>query len=236
MQYLRNLIACSVLAALACGAHAAERSSTEAPAPSPKPMALPPSAQANVQSPSAISMPNSTDAVGVSPPLPPLPPSSASLSNRMVYVPPQPLPPSPCPADLGWEGRACVSRECPTGSRFKQGAGCVACLGECYPDPERSERAESGPWRDDPAQFERHTADERLSRVVLSSCKADGGPTGAGIALVTFRPSGDVGHVSLDAPFERTAVGNCIAKKLGEVRVPPFGGTSVRVSTVFSVQ
>ena len=224
MPYRRYLIACSVLTALGCGARAAERSPMEAPTPSPSKPA-----------PSGTPMPTLTGAVALSPPLLPLPPSSASLNDRSVYVPPQTAPPSPCLAGRGWDGRACVSRECPTGSRFKQGAGCVQCFGECYPDPERSERVESEPWRDDPAQFDRRTADERLSRVVLSSCNAAGGPAGAGIALVTFRPSGEVGHVALDAPFERTAVGDCIAKKFGEVRVPAFGGTSVRVSRVFSI-
>lgn len=208
MRRLGHGIVCFGLAAMACGARRAPLAADS----QEEPRHLAPAG-------SPSSLPN----------LPP--PSNAA---RRVDMPlRRSEPPSPCTRGLGWDGWACVPSTCPVESRFKSGSGCVPCIGEC--EAERSERRYEWPWRDDPGVFDPEAARVRLSTVSMASCSRSEGPSGRGLARVTFRASGLVGAVALDAPFNGTDVGDCVGRKLANVRVPSFGGTSASVSVVVSV-
>lgn len=165
-------------------------------------------------------------------PLAPLPVSSLRVAPTK-YVIRTPEPSSRCPAETGWDGRACVNKTCDAWSIFRKGWGCVPCLGECVPNAEWDERA---PWSDSPTPFDRQAAWAALSRVVLSGCKRSGDPTGRGIAEVTFLPSGAVHDVVVDAEgFAGTPAGACIEASFKSVRVPKFGGSPVTVSKPFTL-
>lgn len=170
--------------------------------------------------------------IAIQVPLPPLPASSLTTASTR-YVPPLPAPPSPCPRDMGWDGHACVTMTCIAGSIFRTGSGCVTCVDECDPNPWWPERA---PWGNNPAPFNRDAVSEALSKVVLSGCKRTDGPTGTGIAEITFLPSGSVFRIVIDGQgYAGTAVSQCVEQKIRSMRVPEFGGFPVTVAKPFAV-
>lgn len=168
--------------------------------------------------------------------LPPLPPPSATSRSQLTPPPNQPAP--ACPPGKGWDGLACVEKLCADGSRFEIGRGCVDCsFLWCGPNPERRPSWSDDRGTDNPTQFNRSAAREALGNVVLSACKQNGGPVGTGHATVTFHPSGNVSHVELNGgPFKGTLVGACILAQLETARVPPFGGSAVKVGKSFSLR
>lgn len=171
-------------------------------------------------------------ALGGDPTLPPLP--AASVTTFTKYVPPLASPPSPCPAETGWDGHACVATTCSGGRTFKRGAGCISCLDECGENPEWGERR---PWSNDPTPFDRSAASDGLARADLSSCRRSDGPTGFGHVTVSFLPTGVVDRVVIDGPpFDGTPVGECIIKAFKNVRVPRYGGGLVTVGKSFTLR
>lgn len=87
------------------------------------------------------------------------------------------------------------------------------------------------------APFDRVAAAAALGRVDVQSCKAAGGPTGAGRARITFGPDGRAQSAVLDqGAYTGTAVGRCIEGKYRSATVPPFSGTPVSVGKSFVVR
>lgn len=166
-------------------------------------------------------------ALGATPGLPPLPAPSVAVTTT-PYVLATPEPPTPCPPETGWDGKACASTNCPGRATFVKGSGCMRCFGECGPRPEWAERR---PWGNSATPFDHDAASAALAAVDISNCKRSGGPTGVGFAEVTFVPTGEVDHVVADGKgFTGTAVADCIEKRFKTVRVPGFGGGPVTVS------
>lgn len=86
------------------------------------------------------------------------------------------------------------------------------------------------------APFDRGAAAAALAGVNPAACKKPDGPTGSGHVTVTFEPSGSVSSAVVDSgPYPGTPVGGCIAGKYRGARVPPFGGSSVKVGKSFSL-
>lgn len=93
------------------------------------------------------------------------------------------------------------------------------------------------PPADERAPLNRASALTALSSAAssASSCRREGGPSGAGSASVTFSPDGPVSSVTLSAPFAGTAVGACVQGLFRSARVPAFSGSSVTLSKSFRV-
>jgi hypothetical protein len=70
----------------------------------------------------------------------------------------------------------------------------------------------------------------------LGRCRKEGGPTGAGKAIVTFAPSGRVTSANVTGAFAGTSVGGCVASVFRNAKVPAFSGSPVTVSKSFSIQ
>jgi hypothetical protein len=87
----------------------------------------------------------------------------------------------------------------------------------------------------DAPAFDRVAAGRALG-VSVASCQRDGGPAGAGRARVTFQPTGDVSAVELDAPFDATPVGACVARRYRAAKVPAFAGAAVSVRKSFTLE
>jgi serine/threonine protein kinase len=68
-----------------------------------------------------------------------------------------------------------------------------------------------------------------------SGCKASGGPSGAGRAMVTFSPAGPATNVSVPPPFAGTSVGTCIVTAFRSARVPAFTGSPVTLPQSFRI-
>lgn len=86
------------------------------------------------------------------------------------------------------------------------------------------------------APFDRGAAAASLGSINVASCKKPDGPTGSGHVNVTFEPSGSVSSAVVDSgPYPGTPVGGCIAGKFRGARVPPFGGSPVKVGKSFTL-
>lgn len=178
--------------------------------------------------------PEAASATG-GPLLPSLPPpsntSSSSLGSLRLRVP---SPSSPCSPGMGWDGLECVALSCAKGMAFKNGSGCLVCIGDC---PDFPEWAERHPWSASLDPFDATGARQSVSNVDLSDCRAGVDPPGFSHALVAFVPTGAVGHVAIDGPrFAGTAAGQCVVEKLMGVRVKPFGGGVVFVGQSFTLR
>jgi hypothetical protein len=68
-----------------------------------------------------------------------------------------------------------------------------------------------------------------------TNCKRADGPTGAGMASITFSADGPVKSVSISAPFAGTAVGQCISSAFRSAHVPPFSGSSLTLPRGFQI-
>jgi serine/threonine-protein kinase len=86
------------------------------------------------------------------------------------------------------------------------------------------------------------TFDESGARAMLRSaatgaanCGDSDGPSGSGVARVTFSTSGNVANVYVSPPFSGTAVGACVSRKLVGVVVDPFTGPPHAVNVQFNV-
>jgi hypothetical protein len=84
--------------------------------------------------------------------------------------------------------------------------------------------------------FDRDAAVAALSSVDVQACKRAKGPTGGGHVVVTFGSSGTATTAAVDkAPYVGTAVGQCIAKKYKQAKVPAFQGVPVTVGKTFKI-
>ena len=103
---------------------------------------------------------------------------------------------------------------------------------ELQPPPE-----EKPPPPDQRAPLNRASALTALSKAAsaATSCKRDGGPSGAGTASVTFSPEGPVASVNVSAPFAGTPVGSCLQTVFRSAHVPAFSGSSVTLSKSFRI-
>lgn len=99
------------------------------------------------------------------------------------------------------------------------------------PAPAPTTAAPAGPAIDQPA------AVRQLTRIAESAktCAVDGGPTGPGVASVTFAASGYAESASVSAPYAGTEVGKCIEARLMTTRVPPFAGAAVQINKNFFI-
>jgi hypothetical protein len=100
----------------------------------------------------------------------------------------------------------------------------------------KKEESTPAPATDQP--FNRGAAVAAMSAAASAAagCKKPGGPTGSGKVSITFAPTGRVTAATVDtAPFAGTAVGGCVAGVFRRAKVPPFTGSSIRVSKSFTI-
>jgi hypothetical protein len=86
--------------------------------------------------------------------------------------------------------------------------------------------------------FDRAAAAASLAAIAaeVTSCKAEGGPSGEGHAIVIFSPNGSVASARVDGrPFAGTAIGGCVTRMFRAARVPPFTGQDVPIRKRFVV-
>lgn len=85
--------------------------------------------------------------------------------------------------------------------------------------------------------FDRTAAAEAMRSAAESAqnCKTAAGPTGSGVATITFAPSGRVTSASVTGDFAGSTVGGCVAKLFRAARITPFTGDAVTVTKRFSV-
>jgi hypothetical protein len=114
-----------------------------------------------------------------------------------------------------------------------------ACSGSCGSTaaeptaPARVGIAQSGVT----GPFDAAVAHEAIAPVDVSSCEAKGAPVGYGHARVTFRPSGIVSRVAIDAPIgmSQEAVA-CLGDRLGRATVPNFQGGEITMGTGYRLK
>ena len=71
----------------------------------------------------------------------------------------------------------------------------------------------------------------------LKSCRHAGDPAGLATVMVTFEPAGRVASASVTTPgYAGTRTGECIARRLGELRIPEYSGASVTVKRSVTVR
>jgi hypothetical protein len=89
----------------------------------------------------------------------------------------------------------------------------------------------------DPNAFDPVMARTKLDYAngVLAICKKPDGPSGKGNARVTFAANGSPSVVSIDPPFENTAVGTCVRGQLMRVKTSPFQGAPQTIPYTFTV-
>jgi len=75
----------------------------------------------------------------------------------------------------------------------------------------------------------------RLAASFAEDCNAVEGPRGTGNADVVFGGDGHVASVTLSAPFQGTAVGECVANKFRRVVLPAFEHGPKKTSKSFQV-
>jgi hypothetical protein len=86
-------------------------------------------------------------------------------------------------------------------------------------------------------RFDVTAAHAELDAIDPSECWPPGAVQGYGKARITFAPAGTVQLVELTNPVHGAPPdGACIAQKYGSAAVPPFGGSSVAVTTTFYVR
>lgn len=166
-----------------------------------------------------------------------------------------------CPAGSSWDGARCAGHlvaDCPAGTRFVEGAGCVAELafdappapapGPASPPAAPGRPRVLDPWRSGPTQaavtppvqpppaqntareFDRAAAATALA-AASSAAKACTGVSGVGRVRVVFAPTGKVSSSVVDSPpFGGTPQGDCIAGVFRQAAVPPFDGSPVAVA------
>jgi hypothetical protein len=151
-----------------------------------------------------------------------------STGDSGLQATPTQAPPEPralCSPPSAWDGKACVPDPCPLAQRVQPDGMPLLNLGPCIPE-------HAGNPADPP--FNRSVAADSLSKVSLTPCVRQNGPTGGGHALITFLPTGEVGDVVIDQPpFAGTLVGRCIAARFRDARVPSFRGTPVSLGRSF---
>jgi hypothetical protein len=98
--------------------------------------------------------------------------------------------------------------------------------------------ATSRPWvREHVTRFDVAEAMARLAEIAGQApiCKG-AGPAGEGRVTIVFAPSGEPQSVTLSgAPFEGTAVGDCVVGLFNRARVPPFDGDPFAVTKAFAI-
>lgn len=85
--------------------------------------------------------------------------------------------------------------------------------------------------------IDQQAAVRQLTRIAESAktCAGDGGPTGPGVASVTFAATGFAESATVSPPYADTAVGKCIETRLMTTRVPPFSGAAVQINKNFFI-
>jgi hypothetical protein len=110
---------------------------------------------------------------------------------------------------------------------------------EPAPRPVVAFNTQAPPRREAPARGFNKEAAVAAATVAASfaaECKQEDGPRGEGTVHMTFDPSGRVSRVSVDAPYEGTAVGQCVIGRFHRVTVPAFEGEPVKVRKTFLVE
>jgi len=75
-----------------------------------------------------------------------------------------------------------------------------------------------------------------IESVDVATCWEPGSTHGAGTARVTFKPSGDVGMIEIQNPVEGArADTDCLTRRYGSLRLPPFVGNPIAVSGMMVV-
>jgi hypothetical protein len=85
--------------------------------------------------------------------------------------------------------------------------------------------------------FDVAEAKARLAEIAGDApfCKGDG-PGGQGRVTIVFAPTGEPQSVTISgAPFEGTAVGDCVVGLFKRARVPPFDGDPLTVTKAFAI-
>lgn len=167
----------------------------------------------------------------------PVPPTTTKPEGQAVTGAATEQAPEQCLPGKTWDGVACGDG-CPAGLHF-DGANCVhsdgmPCFTGCgaeYGLAGPDAAAGDGP----PASA--YGAASTIAKLDLSICKMAGGPVGVGHAIVTFANTGAVRAVRIGrAPFAGTGVARCVAAQLELIRVAPFRGPDVDVSSAFAVR
>jgi hypothetical protein len=97
-------------------------------------------------------------------------------------------------------------------------------LASAQPPPPAPTPFPNGPVPD--GEFDAEGAAAAFSNVDFSECGKPTGPIGKGHFTVVFEPDGSVSSAVLDGgPYrEGTPIGDCLIRKLREVRIRPFAG------------
>ncbi len=105
------------------------------------------------------------------------------------------------------------------------------------PKPSATPSAKPSAAPVDPNAFDPVMARTKLDYAngVLAICKKPDGPSGKGNARVTFAANGSPSVVSIDPPFENTAVGTCVRGQLMRAKTSPFQGTPQTIPYTFTV-
>jgi hypothetical protein len=149
-----------------------------------------------------------------------------------------------CPTGATWDGKQCVRKnvvtevQCPGGATW-DGSKCLATATATTQNPATPAVAAPsigtiGTTADAP--FDRRAAGEALASISIQSCKKPDGSAGSGHVTLTFDNDGSVRSAVVDQPpFAGTPVGGCIAAKFRAARVPPFGGSLVKIGKSFAL-
>jgi hypothetical protein len=104
---------------------------------------------------------------------------------------------------------------------------------EVWPESEQTPAGESK------EPFDFPLAKTRFAHVLArlnEYCNPPGGPTGGGRVVVEFSPDGSVRSAEVvGGPFDRTPTAECVAWAFTGVRVPPFAGGPLSVTTRFRI-
>jgi hypothetical protein len=116
------------------------------------------------------------------------------------------------------------------------------------PSNERVEPAPKAPAPEPPpaaeeassdAPFNTGAASAALTQAAAnaSTCRKPGDPSGVASVTVTFSNSGRATNANISGPpFAGTVTGGCIASKMRQARVPPFGGDRITVRKQVVIQ
>lgn len=74
-----------------------------------------------------------------------------------------------------------------------------------------------------------------LYEATPSRCRKAGQPIGKGSAEVTFSPEGRITNVTLEPPFARSRIGECIIQRYKALNFGPFTGPPLTFKTIFHV-
>ncbi len=155
---------------------------------------------------------------------------SASAPSETASAP---APSDPAPTATGSSEPAPSA----TTTTSASAAGSPATPPSATPKPNATPSAKPSAAPLDPNVFDPAMARTKLDYAngVLAICKKSDGPSGKGNARVTFAPNGSPSVVSIEPPFENTAVGTCVRGQLMRAKTSPFQGTPQTIPYTFTV-